>query len=48
MKDEYMIYKLSDSIKSTSHIDNELFVKHNVKRGLRSGQRHRKGKPIRL
>ena len=31
MKDEYMIYKLSDSIKSTSHIDNELFVKHNVK-----------------
>ena len=36
MKDEYMIYKLSDSIKSTSHIDNELFVKHNVKRGLRN------------
>ncbi len=36
MKDEYMIYKLSESIKTTSHIDNDLFSKHNVKRGLRN------------
>lgn len=36
MKDEYMIYKLSESIKSTSHIDNELFKEYNVKRGLRN------------
>ena len=36
MKDEYMVYKLSESIKETSRIDNELFVKHNVKRGLRN------------
>ena len=36
MKKEYIIYKLSESIKSTSHIDNELFVKYNVKRGLRN------------
>ncbi|MCP9611699.1 citrate/2-methylcitrate synthase [Coprobacter tertius] len=36
MKDEYMVYKLSESIKTTSHIDNDLFIKHNVKRGLRN------------
>ena len=30
MKDEYMIYKLSDSIKSTSHIDNELLDRKSV------------------
>ncbi len=36
MKKEYIIYKLSESIKSTSHIDNELFTKYNVKRGLRN------------
>lgn len=33
---EFMIYKLSDSIKTTSRIDNELFKKFNVKRGLRN------------
>ncbi len=36
MKKEYMIYKLSESIKNTSHIDKELFSKFNVKRGLRN------------
>ena len=36
MKKEYLIYKLSESIKTTSHIDNELFTKYNVKRGLRN------------
>lgn len=36
MKNEYMIFKLSESIKTTSRIDSELFVKHNVKRGLRN------------
>lgn len=36
MKKEYIIYKLSESIKSTSRIDNELFTKYNVKRGLRN------------
>ena len=36
MKKEYVIYKLSESIKSTSRIDNDLFVKYNVKRGLRN------------
>ena len=36
MKKEYIIYKLSESIKSTSRIDNELFMKYNVKRGLRN------------
>jgi citrate synthase len=33
---EKLIEKLSDSIKETSHIDNELFVQYNVKRGLRN------------
>lgn len=36
MKKEYIVYKLSESIKTTSYIDNELFVKYNVKRGLRN------------
>lgn len=35
-KEEYIIYKLSESIKTTSYIDNELFAKFNVKRGLRN------------
>jgi len=35
-KKEYLIYKLSESIKTTSKIDNELFEKYNVKRGLRN------------
>jgi citrate synthase len=36
MKKEYLIYKLSESVKTTSKIDNDLFVKYNVKRGLRN------------
>ncbi len=36
MKKDYMIYKLSESIKKTSHIEPELFQKFNVKRGLRN------------
>lgn len=36
MKQEYIIYKLSESIKTTSRIDPDLFVKYNVKRGLRN------------
>ena len=36
MKKEYLIYKLSESVKTTSRIDNDLFVKYNVKRGLRN------------
>ncbi|MDR2499133.1 MAG: citrate/2-methylcitrate synthase [Tannerellaceae bacterium] len=36
MKKEYLIYKLSESVKKTSRIDNELFTKYNVKRGLRN------------
>lgn len=36
MKDEYMIYKLSESIKTTSRIADELFSQYNVKRGLRN------------
>ncbi len=36
MKNEYMLYKLSESIKTTSRIDNELFQQYNVKRGLRN------------
>ncbi|MEG1634583.1 MAG: citrate/2-methylcitrate synthase [Rikenellaceae bacterium] len=36
MKEEYMIYKLSESIKTTSSIDSNLFAKYNVKRGLRN------------
>ncbi|MDR0546111.1 MAG: citrate/2-methylcitrate synthase [Dysgonamonadaceae bacterium] len=36
MKKEFLIYKLSESVKTTSKIDNDLFVKYNVKRGLRN------------
>jgi citrate synthase len=36
MKKEYLIYKLSESVKTTSKIDNDLFMKYNVKRGLRN------------
>jgi citrate synthase len=36
MKKEYLIYKLSESVKTTSRIDNDLFTKYNVKRGLRN------------
>ena len=36
MKREYIVYKLSESIKTTSHIDNTLFSQYNVKRGLRN------------
>lgn len=36
MKDQFMIYKLSETIKSTSKIDTELFERFNVKRGLRN------------
>jgi len=36
MKREYIIYKLSESIKTTSHSEHELFARYNVKRGLRN------------
>jgi citrate synthase len=36
MKKEFLIYKLSESVKTTSKIDNDLFTKYNVKRGLRN------------
>lgn len=36
MKKEYLIYKLSDSVKNTCKIDNDLFSKYGVKRGLRN------------
>ncbi len=36
MKNEYMLYKLSESIKNTSRIDEDLFKQYNVKRGLRN------------
>ena len=36
MKKEYIIYKLSESVKSTTKIDNELFTLYGVKRGLRN------------
>ena len=36
MKKEYLIYKLSETIKTTSRIDDKLFKKFNVKRGLRN------------
>ena len=36
MNKEYLIYKLSESVKTTCKIDNELFEKYNVKRGLRN------------
>lgn len=36
MKKEYLIYKLSDQVKCTCKIDNELFSHYGVKRGLRN------------
>jgi citrate synthase len=36
MSTDDIIKKLTDSIKVTSYIDNELFIKYNVKRGLRN------------
>ncbi len=36
MEKDYLIYKLSETIKSTSRIDKELFTQFNVKRGLRN------------
>ncbi|MDR0750014.1 MAG: citrate synthase, partial [Tannerellaceae bacterium] len=36
MKKKYLIYKLSESVKTTCKIDNNLFTKYNVKRGLRN------------
>lgn len=36
MKKEYLIYKLSDEVKDACKIDNSLFSKYGVKRGLRN------------
>ncbi len=36
MKKEYLIYKLADGVKDSCKIDNELFGKYGVKRGLRN------------
>ena len=36
MQNDYMIFKLSETIKTTSRIDKELFTKFGVKRGLRN------------
>lgn len=36
MEKNYLIYKLSETIKTTSRIDKELFKTYNVKRGLRN------------
>ena len=36
MKREYLIYKLSEEMKEATRIDNELFPKFDVKRGLRN------------
>jgi len=36
MEKDYLIYKLSETIKTTSRIDKELFTQYNVKRGLRN------------
>ena len=36
MKKEYLIYKLSEEMKEANRIDNELFPKFDVKRGLRN------------
>lgn len=36
MLNEFMVYKLSETIKNTSKINTELFDKYNVKRGLRN------------
>ncbi|MDR1594121.1 MAG: citrate/2-methylcitrate synthase [Prevotellaceae bacterium] len=39
MRKEYLIYKLSETVKTTCKIDNDLFTKYNVKRGLRNEDR---------
>lgn len=36
MNKDYLIYKLGDEVKKACKIDNELFTKHGVKRGLRN------------
>ncbi|HNZ85412.1 MAG TPA: citrate synthase [Paludibacteraceae bacterium] len=36
MEKEYLVYKLSETIKTTTRIDRELFTSYNVKRGLRN------------
>lgn len=36
MNKDYMIYKLSETVKETSRIDSELFKQYGVKRGLRN------------
>ncbi len=36
MKKEYLIYKLSETVKNTSRLDPALFTKYGVKRGLRN------------
>ena len=36
MKKEYLIYKLSEDLKDAARIDNDLFAKYEVKRGLRN------------
>lgn len=36
MKKDYLIYKLGDEVKNACKIDNDLFTKHGVKRGLRN------------
>lgn len=36
MDKDYLIYKLSETIKTTSRIDKDLFTQYNVKRGLRN------------
>lgn len=36
MNKEYLIYKLSDEVKNSCKIDNELFSEYGVKRGLRN------------
>ncbi len=36
MKKEYLVYKLSENMKDCTRIDNELFPKYDVKRGLRN------------
>lgn len=38
-KKEYLIYKLSDNMKSSVRIDAELFRKLDVKRGLRKDRK---------
>ena len=36
MKKEYLVYKLSEEMKDATRIDNDLFPKYDVKRGLRN------------